>query len=80
MDKRKLSELLVEHKENAILHPPSSALRPYGLCAGDFIVPENFNQSLPEDIIREYEGFLINSDKFLQMTADWYKMFYKGVS
>ena len=32
------------------------ALRPYGLCSGDFIVPENFNQSLPEDIIREYEG------------------------
>jgi hypothetical protein len=38
------------------LHSPSLALRPYGLCAGDFIVPENFNQSLPEDIIREYEG------------------------
>ena len=38
------------------LHPPSLALRPYGLCAGDFIVPEDFNQSLPEDIIGEYEG------------------------
>ena len=38
------------------LHPPSLTLRPYGLCAGDFIVPEDFNQSLPEDIIREYEG------------------------
>jgi hypothetical protein len=38
------------------LHPPSLALRPYGLCAGDFIVPEDFNQSLPEDIIREIPG------------------------
>ena len=38
------------------LHLPSLALRPYGLCAGDFIVPEDFNQSLPEDIIREYAG------------------------
>jgi len=38
------------------LHPPSLALRPYGLCEGDFIVPDDFNQSLPEDIIREYEG------------------------
>ena len=38
------------------LPPPTPALRPYGLCAGDFIVPEDFNQSLPEDIIREYEG------------------------
>ena len=35
---------------------PSFVLRPYGLCAGDFIVPEDFNQSLPEDMIREYEG------------------------
>jgi antitoxin (DNA-binding transcriptional repressor) of toxin-antitoxin stability system len=38
------------------LHHPSLALRPYGLCAGDFIVPEDFNQALPEDILREYEG------------------------
>ncbi|MBU1180954.1 MAG: type II toxin-antitoxin system Phd/YefM family antitoxin [Pseudomonadota bacterium] len=38
------------------LNPLSLPLRPYGLCAGDFIVPEDFNQSLPEDIIREYEG------------------------
>ena len=38
------------------LHHPSLTLRPYGLCAGDFIVPEDFNQSLPEEIIREYEG------------------------
>jgi len=38
------------------LQSPSFSLRPYGLCAGDFIVPEDFNQSLPEDMIREYEG------------------------
>jgi len=38
------------------LNPLSHALRPYGLCAGNFIVPEDFNQALPEDIIREYEG------------------------
>ena len=38
------------------LHPPSLALRPYGLCSGDFVVPEDFNLTLPENIIREYEG------------------------
>jgi antitoxin (DNA-binding transcriptional repressor) of toxin-antitoxin stability system len=38
------------------LHSPTLTLRPFGLCAGDFIVPEDFNQPLPEDIIREYEG------------------------
>ena len=38
------------------LNPPSLTLRPYGLCSGDFVIPEDFNQSLPEDIIRNYEG------------------------
>lgn len=30
--------------------------RPFGLCAGEFTVPEDFDQPLPEDIIREFEG------------------------
>lgn len=38
------------------LHAPAPMVRPYGLCTGDFVVPEDFNQSLPEDIIRDYEG------------------------
>jgi antitoxin (DNA-binding transcriptional repressor) of toxin-antitoxin stability system len=39
---------------------PLSALplqpRPYGLCAGHFTVPEDFDQPLPEDTLREFEG------------------------
>lgn len=31
-------------------------LRPFGLCAGEFIVPDNFDDPLPEEIIREFEG------------------------
>jgi predicted DNA-binding antitoxin AbrB/MazE fold protein len=30
--------------------------RPYGLCAGQFTVPDDFDQPLPENILREFEG------------------------
>jgi antitoxin (DNA-binding transcriptional repressor) of toxin-antitoxin stability system len=29
--------------------------RPFGLCAGDFIVPEDFDAPLPENIIADFE-------------------------
>ena len=31
-------------------------LRPFGLCAGEFIVPDGFDDPLPEHIIQEFEG------------------------
>lgn len=31
-------------------------LRPYGLCAGEFRVPDDFDEPLPEEIIRQFEG------------------------
>ena len=31
------------------------ALRPFGLCAGEFTVPEDFDAPLPEDIIKAFE-------------------------
>ena len=33
-----------------------ASLRPYGLCAGEFTVPEDFDAPLPEDILKEFEG------------------------
>lgn len=30
--------------------------RPFGLAAGAFVVPDDFDASLPEDIIRGFEG------------------------
>ncbi|MEH1770212.1 type II toxin-antitoxin system Phd/YefM family antitoxin [Nostoc sp.] len=30
--------------------------RPFGLCAGEFIVPDDFDEPLPENIISEFEG------------------------
>lgn len=29
--------------------------RPFGLCAGEFIVPDDFDAPLPEDILRDFE-------------------------
>ncbi|HLK59075.1 MAG TPA: hypothetical protein VKU00_21115 [Chthonomonadaceae bacterium] len=34
------------------LHEP----RPFGLCAGEFTVPSDFDAPLPEEILREFEG------------------------
>jgi antitoxin (DNA-binding transcriptional repressor) of toxin-antitoxin stability system len=31
-------------------------LRPFGLCAGEFIVPDDFDAPLPEDILNTFDG------------------------
>ena len=31
-------------------------LRPFGLCAGEFVVPEDFDAPLPEEILQAFEG------------------------
>ncbi|MFH0826249.1 MAG: type II toxin-antitoxin system Phd/YefM family antitoxin, partial [Pseudomonadota bacterium] len=33
----------------------TSELRPFGLCAGEFTVPEDFDAPLPEDILNDFE-------------------------
>jgi antitoxin (DNA-binding transcriptional repressor) of toxin-antitoxin stability system len=30
--------------------------RPFGLCAGQFTVPADFDRPLPEEILKEFEG------------------------
>ena len=30
--------------------------RPFGLAKGEFVVPDDFNDPLPEEILREFEG------------------------
>jgi antitoxin (DNA-binding transcriptional repressor) of toxin-antitoxin stability system len=34
----------------------AKVLRPYGLCAGEFTVPDDFDEPLPEDSLAEFEG------------------------
>lgn len=46
-------------KPMAEIKPPLSlpvSLRPYGLCAGEFTVPDDFDAPLPENILKEFEG------------------------
>jgi antitoxin (DNA-binding transcriptional repressor) of toxin-antitoxin stability system len=35
---------------------PAAQPRPFGLCAGHFTVPPDFDLPLPEDILKEFEG------------------------
>ncbi len=35
---------------------PASQPRPFGLCAGQFTVPPDFDQPLAEEILKEFEG------------------------
>jgi len=34
----------------------SDQMRPFGLCKGEFSVPDDFDAPLPEQIIEEFEG------------------------
>jgi antitoxin (DNA-binding transcriptional repressor) of toxin-antitoxin stability system len=34
----------------------AETLRPFGLCAGEFTVPEDFDAPLPEDLLQAFEG------------------------
>jgi prevent-host-death family protein len=34
----------------------SKRLRPFGLCAGEFTVPDDFDAPLPEDLLNAFEG------------------------
>lgn len=31
-------------------------LRPFGLCTGEFTVPDDFDAPLPEHVLQEFEG------------------------
>ncbi|HEY7155417.1 MAG TPA: hypothetical protein VH575_15755 [Gemmataceae bacterium] len=35
---------------------PIPQLRPFGLCVGQFTVPDDFDQPLSDEILKEFEG------------------------
>ena len=41
------------------LTPDTKPQRPYGLCAGKFTVPDDFDAPLPNDILSAFENNLI---------------------
>ncbi len=42
--------------EAQLVSKPSVGLRPYGLCAGEFEVPPDFDDPLLEEILSTFEG------------------------
>lgn len=51
--------ILQAEKAIAELRPISSIskqLRPFGLCSGEFTVPDDFDTPLPEEILNAFEG------------------------
>lgn len=49
--------IVKDGKPAAELGPVTSeTVRPFGLCAGEFVVPDGFDDPLPENVIREFEG------------------------
>ena len=36
--------------------PPAPAPRPFGLAAGAFVVPDDFDAPLPDDLLDRFEG------------------------
>lgn len=52
----KAGKPVAEIKPIASSAAPSSSLRPYGLCAGEFVVPDDFDAPLPDEILAEFEG------------------------
>lgn len=49
----KAGQPVAELKPIAIALPSQ---RPFGLCAGMFIVPDDFNAPLPDSVLNDFEG------------------------
>jgi len=50
--------IISSNKPIAELRPIASSkqLRPFGLCADEFTVPDDFDTPLPEDLLSAFEG------------------------
>ena len=51
-----LSENLKNQNSPTAITKKIKKLRPFGLCAGEFVVPEDFDAPLPEEILNAFEG------------------------
>jgi hypothetical protein len=45
-------EIVVSTRQPKTVH----GLRPFGLCAGEFVVPDDFDAPLPEEVLQDFEG------------------------
>ena len=49
-------ELVPLEQAKAELGQDDKRLRPFGLCAGEFTVPDDFDDPLPEHVLEDFEG------------------------
>ena len=63
LDKVQAGETLVVYEDSrpvaeikAVSPETPRELRPFGLCAGLFTVPDDFDEALPEDLLETFEG------------------------
>jgi hypothetical protein len=52
------SQILTNEEIEQVLetYRQENKTRPFGLCKGEFIVPDNFNEPLPDEILELFEG------------------------
>jgi hypothetical protein len=53
---RIIVESVLSNEQQSICIQTTNFLRPIGLCAGEFVVPDDFYAPLPEDILSAFEG------------------------
>lgn len=46
----------IQDSDEEIIEASHKQLRPFGLCAGEFTVPDDFDAPLPEEILSAFEG------------------------
>lgn len=51
-----LSKSLTNQNLSTAVTQKIKKLHPFGLCAGEFVVPEDFDAPLPEEILNAFEG------------------------
>ena len=50
------TETLKDQNSSKAVTTKNKKQRPFGLCAGEFVVPEDFDAPLPEEILNAFEG------------------------
>jgi hypothetical protein len=53
---RIIVESVLSNEQQSTLIQTTNLLRPIGLCAGEFVVTDDFDAPLPEDILSAFEG------------------------
>ena len=51
-----VAKLISHYTKQSSKSTDAQAQRPYGLCAGQFVVPDDFDAPLPDEILAEFDA------------------------